>query len=201
MANATARSSGTYHPSTDEMHHGLRHSYAKDAPHEGRGYTAHEYAPTHGMSRGALAAMFAKQGGGGDSAHQGGGGAHAPAGGAPHVSGAKGASAAKGAHGPGEKGAKGHSPMKTLATAQKTISGIAGQLKEAAHKGMETAVAGAGQHVVVQHLKKGHKMAGDDHAAFESQAQRRFMYAKHPKLAKEFESKTPKRAKLPERAK
>lgn len=32
---------------------------------------------------------------------------------------------------------------------------------------------------------------------FVSQAQRGFMYAKHPKLAKEFESKTPKGKKLP----
>lgn len=36
---------------------------------------------------------------------------------------------------------------------------------------------------------------------FESQAQRRFMYAKHPKLAKEFEAATPKGAKLPEHVK
>ena len=32
---------------------------------------------------------------------------------------------------------------------------------------------------------------------FVSQAQRGFMYAKHPKLAAEFESKTPKGKKLP----
>ena len=32
---------------------------------------------------------------------------------------------------------------------------------------------------------------------FVSQAQRRFMYAKHPKLAREFEEKTPKDKKLP----
>lgn len=36
---------------------------------------------------------------------------------------------------------------------------------------------------------------------FKSQAQRRFMYAKHPKLAEEFEEKTPKGKKLPEKAK
>ncbi len=36
---------------------------------------------------------------------------------------------------------------------------------------------------------------------FTSKAQRRFMYAKHPKLAKEFEAKTPKGKKLPERKK
>jgi len=36
---------------------------------------------------------------------------------------------------------------------------------------------------------------------FKSQAQRKFMYAKHPKLAAEFESKTPKGAKLPEHVK
>lgn len=34
---------------------------------------------------------------------------------------------------------------------------------------------------------------------FKSEAQRRFMYARHPKLAREFQSKTPKGAKLPER--
>lgn len=33
---------------------------------------------------------------------------------------------------------------------------------------------------------------------FKSQAQRRFMYAKHPEIAKEFESKTPKGKSLPE---
>lgn len=33
---------------------------------------------------------------------------------------------------------------------------------------------------------------------FKSQAQRAFMYAKHPEIAKEFESKTPKGQKLPE---
>lgn len=33
---------------------------------------------------------------------------------------------------------------------------------------------------------------------FISQAQRRYMYAKHPGIAKEFESKTPKGAILPE---
>jgi hypothetical protein len=32
---------------------------------------------------------------------------------------------------------------------------------------------------------------------FKSQAQRGFMYAKHPKLAKEFEAATPKGEKLP----
>lgn len=35
---------------------------------------------------------------------------------------------------------------------------------------------------------------------YKSQVQRRFMYAKHPKLAKEFEEKTPKGADLPEHA-
>jgi hypothetical protein len=35
---------------------------------------------------------------------------------------------------------------------------------------------------------------------FKSQAQRRFMHAKHPEIAKEFEEKTPKGAKLPEHA-
>ena len=34
---------------------------------------------------------------------------------------------------------------------------------------------------------------------FKSEAQRRFMYANHPKLAKEFEDATPKGAKLPDR--
>ena len=33
---------------------------------------------------------------------------------------------------------------------------------------------------------------------FVSQAQRRFMHAKHPAIAKEFEKKTPKGKKLPE---
>lgn len=33
-----------------------------------------------------------------------------------------------------------------------------------------------------------------------SQAQRRFMHAKHPQLAKEFEAHTPKGVKLPEHA-
>lgn len=33
---------------------------------------------------------------------------------------------------------------------------------------------------------------------FKSQAQRRYMYAKHPDIAKEFEAKTPKGKKLPE---
>ncbi len=32
---------------------------------------------------------------------------------------------------------------------------------------------------------------------FKSQTQRAFMYAKHPKIAKEFEKKTPKGKKLP----
>lgn len=36
---------------------------------------------------------------------------------------------------------------------------------------------------------------------FKSQAQRGFMYAKHPKLAKEFEEATPKGKKLPEHVK
>lgn len=34
---------------------------------------------------------------------------------------------------------------------------------------------------------------------FKSQAQRRFMYAKHPDLAEEFEEATPKGKKLPAR--
>jgi hypothetical protein len=34
---------------------------------------------------------------------------------------------------------------------------------------------------------------------FESQAQRRFMYAKHPQMAKEFEAVTPKGVTLPMR--
>lgn len=36
---------------------------------------------------------------------------------------------------------------------------------------------------------------------FKSQAQRKFMYAKHPKLAKEFEAATPKGKKLPQHVK
>jgi len=34
---------------------------------------------------------------------------------------------------------------------------------------------------------------------FQSQAQRKYMYANHPEIAKEFESATPKDRKLPER--
>lgn len=34
---------------------------------------------------------------------------------------------------------------------------------------------------------------------FKSEAQRRFMYAKHPSMAKKFEKATPKGKKLPER--
>ena len=34
---------------------------------------------------------------------------------------------------------------------------------------------------------------------FESQAQRRFMYAKDPKMARRFEEKTPRNKKLPEK--
>lgn len=34
---------------------------------------------------------------------------------------------------------------------------------------------------------------------FKSKAQRAYMYSRHPKLAKEFESKTPKGAVLPKR--
>ena len=36
---------------------------------------------------------------------------------------------------------------------------------------------------------------------FKSNAQRKFMYAKHPELAKEFEAATPKGKKLPEHVK
>jgi hypothetical protein len=36
---------------------------------------------------------------------------------------------------------------------------------------------------------------------FKSQAQRKFMYAKHPKLAEEFEDKTHKGKKLPKKVK
>jgi len=36
---------------------------------------------------------------------------------------------------------------------------------------------------------------------FQSEAQRRYLYGKNPKLAKEFESKTPKGKKLPPKAK
>jgi len=36
---------------------------------------------------------------------------------------------------------------------------------------------------------------------FESEAQRRFMHAVNPKLAKEFEEKTPKKKKLPAKKK
>ena len=36
---------------------------------------------------------------------------------------------------------------------------------------------------------------------FKSKSQRRFMYARKPKLAKEFEEETSKKAKLPEKVK
>lgn len=36
---------------------------------------------------------------------------------------------------------------------------------------------------------------------YKSQAQRRYMHAKHPKLAKEFDATTPKGKKLPEHVK
>lgn len=36
---------------------------------------------------------------------------------------------------------------------------------------------------------------------FKSKAQRKFMYAKHPEMAKEWEDKTPKGKKLPEKVK
>lgn len=36
---------------------------------------------------------------------------------------------------------------------------------------------------------------------FKSKAQRRFMYARHPELAEEFEAATPKGKKLPEKVK
>jgi hypothetical protein len=36
---------------------------------------------------------------------------------------------------------------------------------------------------------------------FKSKAQRRYLYAKHPEVAKEFESKTPKGKKLPQHVK
>jgi hypothetical protein len=36
---------------------------------------------------------------------------------------------------------------------------------------------------------------------FKSEAQRRYLYAKHPAVAREFESKTPKGKKLPKHAK
>mgnify|MGYP003344794702 FL=1 len=36
---------------------------------------------------------------------------------------------------------------------------------------------------------------------FKSEAQRKFMYAKHPKMAKEWEEKTPKGKKLPAKVK
>ena len=38
-------------------------------------------------------------------------------------------------------------------------------------------------------------------APFKSDAQRRYMYAVHPKIAKEFQEKTPKGKKLPEHVK
>jgi len=36
---------------------------------------------------------------------------------------------------------------------------------------------------------------------FKSKAQRRYLYLKHPKVAKEFEAETPKGSKLPEKKK
>ena len=36
---------------------------------------------------------------------------------------------------------------------------------------------------------------------FKSQAQRKYMYAKHPKIAAEYEEKTPKGKKLPAKVK
>jgi len=36
---------------------------------------------------------------------------------------------------------------------------------------------------------------------FKSQSQRKFMYAKHPEMAKEWEEKTPKGKKLPNKVK
>lgn len=36
---------------------------------------------------------------------------------------------------------------------------------------------------------------------FKSKAQRRYLYMKHPEVAKEFEKETPKDAKLPEKKK
>ena len=36
---------------------------------------------------------------------------------------------------------------------------------------------------------------------FRSKAQRKFMYAKHPEIAAEFEAKTPKGKKMPEHVK
>lgn len=36
---------------------------------------------------------------------------------------------------------------------------------------------------------------------FKSQQQRKFMYAKHPKMAEEWEDKTPKGKKLPKKVK
>jgi hypothetical protein len=36
---------------------------------------------------------------------------------------------------------------------------------------------------------------------FRSKAQRRYLHANHPELAKEFESKTPRGTKLPEKVK
>ncbi|MDD2493958.1 MAG: hypothetical protein PHE29_02080 [Tissierellia bacterium] len=39
----------------------------------------------------------------------------------------------------------------------------------------------------------------ENNMPFKSQAQRAYMYAKHPKLAKEFESETPKGKKLPKK--
>ena len=36
---------------------------------------------------------------------------------------------------------------------------------------------------------------------FKSEAQRKYLYARHPEVAKEFEAHTPKGAKLPKRVK
>ena len=41
----------------------------------------------------------------------------------------------------------------------------------------------------------------NNHMPFESKAQARYMYAKHPKIAKEFAEKTPSIKSLPEKIK
>jgi len=60
---------------------------------------------------------------------------------------------------------------------------------------------------VVRHLLDaalaaiGHHEAGETNMPFKSQAQRAFMYAKHPTIAKRFQAETPKGTKLPKHVK
>ena len=72
------------------------------------------------------------------------------------------------------------------------------QVPAAIGAGAAGAAAGA-QRDQQQYAKGG--IVQEDNMPFQSQAQRGFMYAKHPKIAKRFEEETPKDAKLPEHVK